>query len=283
VSETIAGYTIEEELGRDAWGRAYRAHQVSLDRPVYLTLLDDEPGRASLARACAALTHPHLVSGIDFGEIKAGRYLVMEWIEGPTLGDVVRRGGPIAEERALSIGIAVAGALDYAVTNGIYHGSVGPEAIIITSGGSAKLTACGPELEPALFDEDYRSPEQKRKQERDGRSDLYSLGATLYFALSARHPLEGAPPAEVVDGEVRDVPFPLGAANRRLRPEVVTLVDRLMAWDPDHRFATAGEAVQAMEQLVARLEEQVSLRPTRPARTGTRRQKSVRPRRRRRR
>ena len=181
MSNSIAGYRIEESLGPNAWGRAYRARQISLDRAVYLTLLPQDFPSIALARACAALTHPHLVSGIDLGECPKGRYLVMEWVEGPSIGDVVHRGGPVAEERGLSIALATAHALDAAARKAIVHGAIDPEAVIITTGGSPKIRGFGPDRDYAGTPEDYRAPEQKRGEATDVRADIYSLGSTLYY------------------------------------------------------------------------------------------------------
>jgi len=267
VNDSIAGYQVEIELGANAWGQAFRARQVSLDRPVYLTVLAPDFASIALAKACAALTHPNLVSGIDFGESGQGRYLVMEWAEGPTLGDVVHRGGPVAEERGIALVHAAAQALDAAARKGIVHGSIDPEAIIITSGGSPKIRGFGPDRGYATTPEDYRSPEAKEGSLTDVRSDIYSLGATMYFALSGRYPFLDAPPPEVVDGVVREAPFPLGQANRRLSPEVVTLIDRMMAYSPEERYSHAIDLVRAVEETRDRLDELVHLR-TRAERTG---------------
>jgi len=288
VNDSIAGYQIEVELGTNAWGRAFRARQVSLDRPVYLTLLPPDFASTNLARACAGLTHPHLVSGIDFGDSRDGTYLVTEWVEGPTLGDVVHRGGPVAEERGLEILRATSQALDVAARKGIVHGAIDPESIVITSGGSPKIRGFGPDRDYATTPEDYRSPELKDGDLTDVRADIYSLGATMYFALSGRYPFLDAPPPEVVDGVVHEMPFPLGQANRRLSPEVVTLVDHMMAFSAEDRYPHASDLVRAVNETCERLDERIRLQP-RVERTGPRRARPAspprpaRPRRRRRR
>lgn len=290
VNDSISGYQIEEDLGANAWGQAFRARQVSLDRPVYLTLLKADFKSIALARACAALTHPHLVSGIDLGECERGRYLVQEWAEGPTIGDIVYRGGPVAEERGLSIALSTSHALDAAARKGIVHGWIDPEAIIITSGGSPKIRGFGPDRHYAGSAEDYRAPEQKQGQATDIRADIYCLGATLYFALSGQHPFEDAPPAEVIDGVAIENPHPLARANRKLHPELVALVERMMAWSPDDRFSGAGALAEEVEKTMNRIEEQARTAVSRNARPTARRARPAgpprrprRPRRRRRR
>lgn len=282
----IAGYELVEDLGRNAWGHAWRARQVSLDRPVSLTLLD--PGSITrsvemLARASAAVTHPHLVSGIDFGEEEGRIYLVTEWLEGPSVGELVARGGPLDETRALEIGLAAAQALDYAARKSLVHGNLSPAAIVITSGSNPKVRGFGADRESVRWPEDYRSPEQKKGRATDVRSDIYSLGLVLHYVLTGRYPFEEAPPAEVVGSEVVEVPAPLAEHNRRLAPETAAVVERMTAFRAEDRPRDGGALAEALEAALSRLDERVEIRSSRPARPAPRRPRTVRPRRRRRR
>lgn len=285
VAKRIAGYEIVESLGENAWGKSYRGRQVSLDRPVYLTVLpseQDEPAIHSLARACAALTHPHLVSGIDLGVTPRGKYLVTELVVGPNIGDVVRRGGAIAEERALEIALAVAHALDYAARQGLIHGRVTPEAVVIAPGGTPKLRGFGADRDTTRSDLDWRSPEAKRGEATDVRADIWSLGAVLYWMLAAHYPFEDAPPPEVIGGEVVERPFPLLQVSRKLSPDTCRLVERMMDHHPSDRHGSAGELAEEIEGLISRLDDRVSFQPGRVARPGTRRARGRARRRRRR-
>jgi serine/threonine-protein kinase len=286
VTKKIAGYELLQSLGVGPWGRSFKAKQVSLDRLVHFTLLPPEKDARSvhsMARICAALTHPHLVSGIDLGESERGKFLVTEWLEGPNVGEVVRRGGAIAEERSLEIALAGAHALDYAARSGLVHGGVTPEAIVIAPGGTPKLRGFAADRAATRSDLDWRSPEAKRTGATDVRSDIYSLGGVLYWILAARYPFEDAPPPEVVDGVVVDVPFPLAQANRKLHPATYETVARMMAHLPDDRFSSAGALAEHLESVLRQFEERPSLRPGRIARPGSRRPRSARIRRRRRR
>jgi serine/threonine-protein kinase len=246
---------------------------VSLDREVYFTLLTAGEGAAEIlaqARICASLTHPHLVSGIDFGTVKNRHFLVTEWVEGPSLADIVARGGPVAEERTLEIAFAASQALDQAAIEGLHHGRLCPEAIVIARGGNPKVRGFGPDradFRPAL---DWRSPETKKGGREDVRSDVWSLGAVLYWILSGKHPHDDAPPAEVVDGEVFEPIVPLAQVHRRLQPETYTIIDRMLAAAPEDRFPDAGALTAALEHLLQRIDERVSLRPGRAARPGRR-------------
>ena len=272
-----------DSLVKTPWGETYRARQVSLDRVVSLTVLTANEAVHARARVCAGLTHPNLVSGIDFGEVSERRYLVTEWVEGASIGDIVHRSGPIAAERCLEITLAVTRALEHAADQGLVHGAITPDAVLIARGGTTKLMGFGSDRQKTRVKLDWRSPEQKRGERPDARSDVYSLGTVLYLMLSGRHPFEDAPPAEIVDGEVVERPYPLEQANRRLGPETVAFVGRMMAESPDERFAAPGELAEALESLVQELEQRVTFRPKRGARPGIRRTRGVRSRRRRRR
>jgi serine/threonine protein kinase len=282
VTISITGYRLNESLGDDSWGEAWRALQVSLDRPVYITVFPAEAPIPAIVRVCAALTHPHLRSGIDFGESEGRPFLVTEWVEGPSVGELVQRGGALAEERCLEIGFAAAQALDYASRKGVVHGNLCPETIVIASGGNPKLVGFGADRDRVHSIEDYRSPELKRGRATDVRSDIYSLGAILFYALSGHFPFDDAPPPEVVDGEVVEIPCDLAALNRRLRPDVVSLIERMLSMRPDDRFGNAAELAEAIEAQIGK-GDTGGRRAVRPARPGARKSRPVRRRRRRRR
>jgi eukaryotic-like serine/threonine-protein kinase len=284
--ENIPGYEILESLGKSTWGDSFKARQISLNRPVRLTILPPREKAApvhELARISAALTHAHLVSGIDMGTCPSGTYLVTEWVEGPAVGDIVRKTGGIAEDRVLEILLAAAQALDHAARKGLIHDNITPESIFIARGGTPKLRGFGPDRKSSLSPLDWRSPEKKRGEVRDVRSDIYSLGAILHYLLSGLHPFEDAPPAEVVDGEVVEVPIPLRQVARRVSPEVEQLALRMMAHSPEDRFASAGELAEEIENLMERLDGKVDIRSGRTARPAARRTRPTRTRRTRRR
>lgn len=281
-SNRIPGYEILSDVGASSWGQSFKARQISLDRTVRLTLLPPKEQAShihQLARQSASLTHPHLISGIDMGVCDHGTYLVTEWIDGPSIGEIVRRGGAIAEERALEIAMAAAQALDHAARAGLLHGNVTPESLIIAKGGNPKLRGFGSDRKSALSHDDWRSPEKKRGEPTDVRSDIYSLGAVLYYMLSGVHPFENAPPPAVIDGVVVDEPVPLREVARRVSPNVVTLVVRMMETKPHDRFASAAALVEEIDAIKTKLDEKVDLRRPKPARPGARRARPGRARR----
>jgi len=286
VAARIAGYEIKKRLGGGAWGTSFHAVQVSLERPVRITVLpprEKAPEIHERAKAYASLTHPHLVSGIDFGELKGRQYLVTEWVEGTTIGEVVRRGGAVAEDRALEIALAAAAALEHASLAGFVHDRLGPEAVIVARGGNPKLRGMGPDLNLVPEQAEFRAPEQKQGAAIDVRANIWSLGAVVYFMLTARHPFEEAPPAEVIDGKVVESHLPLIQATRKLQPETYELVERMMALEPGNRFDTASALGESIESAIGRIEERVTFRPSKPARPErptARKPRGARPRRR---
>jgi serine/threonine-protein kinase len=168
------------------------------------------------------------------------------------------------EERALVIAQQVARALDHAHKNGLVHRDVKPENVIVTREGVAKLCDLGLARTDAqgaggqkAGTPDYISPEQARGEATvDGRSDLYSLGATLYHMLAGRPPFEAATPAAVLARHLTEPARPLNALVADVDPRTEALVTRLLAKSPAERFASAGELVQALDAIVRDLQQE---------------------------
>ncbi len=249
----IPGYEILEELVPNAFGRAFRARQVSLDRIVLLTLLppqDEESETIRLARTCASLTHPHLISGIDFGPCSEGSFLVTEWVEGPSVGEVVFRTGAIPEPRSLEIALGAARGLAAAAGAGLVHGAIGPRAVQIARGGTPKLRGFAWDRNEMTGAEDYRAPEVLAGSRPDARADIYSLGRVLRFMLTGRSPGEETPPRDE-DPLLR----PLREERARWRPSTREVIERMTALRPDDRPAPPGKLVEVLEIALRKIEE----------------------------
>ncbi len=270
--EQIAGYRLLELLGEGAMGSVYKARQLSLDREVAIKVLSPElandesyVGRfMTEARAVARLNHTNIISGIDVGDADGIKYLVMEYADGMTVASLLRRGGAIDEERALMIVLQMARALDHAHRNNLIHRDVKPDNIIITGDGIAKLCDLGlARLEAAegeaarMGTPAYMSPELARGDtSTDERTDLYSLGATLYHMVTGHPPFEGNDAAAVMAKHLTE---PAPAANARV-PEITAatsaLIEQLLSKQRTDRVATAKELLTTLEERVRDLQQQ---------------------------
>ena len=258
----LAGrFSLERELGRGGMGIVFLARDVALDRPVAIKLLppalaiQSEPRQRFLreARTAARLSHPnivpiHLVE--DHGDLV---FFVMALVDGESLGERIRRGGPLTPSAVRRIVQEVAWALGYAHQHGVVHRDIKPDNILLETGtgramvsdfGIARmvtadsLTARG-EIVGTVS---YMSPEQALGQAVDGRSDIYSLGITAYYALTGRLPFQGPTVPALIHQHV-SVPAPRVAAQGRDMPaKLAEAVDRCLLKEPGQRWAT-GEAL----------------------------------------
>lgn len=274
----IEGYRIEGVLGRGSTGVVYSAVQVAVDRPVALKLLHRElMGNRKAARrlqrearTAAKLAHPAIISAIDMGESEGRWWYAMELVEGISLGERIDEQGVLSEREALRFFAPVVDALQYASEAGVTHRDVKPANILVDPHGKARVVDLGlaiAEDDPALTSPGgtlgtphYISPEQaKDPSSADTRSDIYSLGATMYHALCGRPPFQGSSVAEVLSAVLyHRVPDP-----RQFRPELskgISLVLRkCLARDPEKRYAEPQELAADLERLRERRAPEVSV------------------------
>lgn len=269
--EQIAGYRLLELLGQGAMGSVYKARQLSLDRDVAIKVLSPELATDTTyverfqteARAVARLNHTNLVSGIDVGEADGIHYLVMEFADGNTLASLLRRGGALDEERAVGIAQQIARALDHAHKNGLLHRDVKPDNVIITRDGVAKLCDLGlarlderAEAAARMGTPAYISPEQARGETQvDLRSDLYSLGATLFHLLAGRPPFEAATAAGVLAKHLTEPTPSLNSLGADVDPRTDVLVMRLLAKSPGDRYPAASEVALVLDGILRDLQQ----------------------------
>ena len=261
----VAGYQLLEEIDQSASGTVYRAHDPRHDRDVALKVLDRlEPGaRARFQRellATARLRHPHIVGLLDSGQDEAGRpYLVLELVEGPSLAQ--SWSGPCfsAADVASRARVArdVARALAHGHAQGILHRDVKPETVLLDPEGRARLSDLGlarlgdseglTEEGEAYGTPAYMSPEQAAGGPVDARSDVYSLGATLYRGLAGHPPFE-AGGVELFLAILRADPAPPSRSAPAVPPELDAVVLRCLHKDPAQRYPSAADLADDLER-----------------------------------
>jgi serine/threonine-protein kinase len=210
--------------------------------------------------AAARLDHENIVRIHDVDEEGGRLFIVMEYVEGEDLDAHLKRKGALPMRRAVEIAREVTRALEHAHAAGVVHRDVKPANILLGKNGRVKITDFGLAQDVGHRESGdfvlgtpwYISPEQVQGKAVDGRSDVYSLGVTLYQMLTGRRPFEGKSPDSVVRKHI-EKPRPLLRLRRPALPSALeTTVHRMMAVDPKDRFATASDLRRALESLLVR-------------------------------
>ena len=263
----LGGFEVESELARGGMGVVYRARSARLGRPVALkTLLSgvfatpEALERFQIeARAAARLRHPSIVGVHEVGEESGLHYIAMDFIEGESLAQRIRRDGPLEPTKAARLLERLADACTYAHSRGEIHRDLKPANVILTAGDEPVLTDFGLAKEidsgegptrsgQAMGTPAYMPPEQAvgELDRIDRRSDIYSLGATFYHLLAGRAPFEAPTPVGVVMKHASE-PLPdLRTFATDVPPRVRDLLNRMMAKKADDRFATYADLTEAL-------------------------------------
>jgi serine/threonine-protein kinase len=277
IGQTLAEkYLIEELIKTGGMGSVYRGKHVLMDKRVAIKVLrpslavdDDVVARFSReAKAASRISHPHAVNVTDFGESENGVvFLVMEYLDGQTLKEIIKGEGAMSLERTTEIVRQVAGALDAAHEQGVIHRDLKSDNIMLsnTNGGDwAKVLDFGiakiqqPEgvrdieitaANLVIGTPQYMSPEQcSQSGPIDARSDVYSFGIIAYEMLAGRVPFTGESPTVIMMKQVQDEPPPLSDFRPDLPTGVTQIISRSLAKQPDDRFQSAGELSKALAE-----------------------------------
>src|SRR5215471_15659780 len=266
----LGPYEIQSPLGAGGMGEVYLARDTRLERTVAVKILPTHFSSSPEARqrfereakTITKLNHPHICILHDIGSDAGVNYLVMERVEGETLGSRLRK-GPMQLQQALQYGSEIADALDKAHRCGVVHRDLKPDNIMLTATGSklldfglakpaaalvtaATVTASEPnsrvtEQGTIVGTFQYMSPEQIEGKELDGRSDIFSLGAVLYEMITGKRAFEGKSQLSVVSAILEKDPVPISDITPLAPRALEHTISRCLAKDPDDRWQTARD------------------------------------------
>jgi serine/threonine protein kinase len=261
----IAGYTLLEQIGYGGMAVVYRARQETLDRTVAIKILSENMAASPEfmerfrreARTAANLRHPNVITVHDFGEDDRGvPYLVMEYIEGPTLADLMDAG--LDDDRIPNLLDQIAAGLDYAHVRGVIHRDIKPGNVLMTEEGRAVLADFGLAwlLEGAqltltggvIGTPEYMSPEQAAGHPFDHRADVYALGIVLYEMLVGERPFVSETPIGMLLQHLQDTAPSVLLARPDLPAAVGDVLARALVKDPNDRYSSAGELAKAFRE-----------------------------------
>jgi beta-lactam-binding protein with PASTA domain/tRNA A-37 threonylcarbamoyl transferase component Bud32 len=258
-------YELDGVVGRGGMAEVYRARDIRLDRIVAIKTLRADLARDQIfqarfrreAQSAASLNHPNVVAVYDTGEDMATGvpvpYIVMEYVDGRTVRDLLQDGHRLLPERSLEIIDGVLRALDYSHQAGIVHRDIKPGNVMVTRNGDIKVMDFG--IARAMSDAQatmtqtaqvigtaqYLSPEQARGERVDSRSDLYSTGCLLYELLTGRPPFTGDSPVAIAYQHVRENPIPPSRVDPDVPAWADAIVLKAMAKSPADRYQTAAD------------------------------------------
>lgn len=260
-------YELLQCVGEGGMSFVYKARCRKLNRFVAVKILKDEfKNNEEIVRrfkkeatAIANLSNPNVVNVLDVGTQDDINYIVMEYVEGKTLKDIIKEKGALPYEVAISIGIKVAKALECAHKSGIIHRDVKPQNILVTEEGVVKVTDFGiaksmdsstiAHTNSVMGSAHYFSPEQAKGTYTDYRTDLYSLGIVLYEMVTGVVPFNGDSPVTVAVKHIQEKAIPPKNINQNIPNSLNDLIMKAMEKDPVNRYQTAKEIIGDLEKI----------------------------------
>src|ERR1700761_2689351 len=278
-------YELDGVVGRGGMAEVYRAHDIRLDRTVAIKTLRVDLARDHTfqarfrreAQSAASLNHPSIVAVYDTGEDMTSGvpvpYIVMEYVDGRTVRDLLQADHRLLPERALEIIDGGLGALAYSHESGIVHRDIKPGNVMVTRNGDIKVMDFG--IARAMSDNQatmtqtaqvigtaqYLSPEQARGERVDARSDLYSTGCLMYELLTGRPPFTGDSPVAIAYQHVRENPVPPSRLDPTLPPWADSIVLKAMAKAPSDRYQSAAEMQADIQRAASGMQVAAAMQP----------------------
>lgn len=264
VGQSVGNYKILEKLNEGGMGAVYKALDTVLDREVAIKVLKPELARQSSvierfraeALTLAKLNHPNIATLHSFFDHGNELFMILEFVPGETLDKVLQRRGALSCEEAIPIFTELLDSIDHAHEFGVIHRDIKPSNIMLTEKGNLKILDFGiarfhgrariTRVGNILGTLEYMSPEQAKGEETDIRSDVYSLGMTLYEILTGKTPFETENDFELIQKQINEIPLRPREINPDIPKEIEAAIIKSYAKNPDERFQTAGEFRQAL-------------------------------------
>ncbi len=266
--EQLDHYRIEELVARSGMASIFRATDTRTGRQVAIKIPHPEMEADPVlfdrfkreAEIGEALEHPGVMK-VYPDDSRSSMYMVMEWVSGRLLRQILREQSPLAVERAVRITIAICDALDYIHRNGVVHRDLKPENIMVDGQDNIKLIDFGiaakagarrltfGKLSQVMGTPDYISPEQVKGKRGDGRSDIYALGVMLYEMLTGKTPFTGSNPFLIMNDRLLNNPIPPREHNPAISKELQEVIYRAIEREPQNRYSTANEFAWDLEHL----------------------------------
>ena len=245
----LGHFELLEQIGKGGMAAVYLAYDPSLNRKVAIKLLDEDLAKQDPqfvesfireAQTAAGINHQNIVQIYFVGEEKGKYYIAMELLAGRSLDEVIKEKGPQSEASVIKIGIEMAEALKAAYTNQMIHGDIKPQNIFITDSGMAKLLDFGlakmanleatPESDGSVWGSAYYiSPERVGHKAEDFRSDIYSLGATLFHAMVGHPPFDADTPGELAQKRLSETAPSLRSIDPHISVKTEQIIDRMLS------------------------------------------------------